>query len=284
MSRIGVVLVNYHTTREVINIANTYASYDCVDYVVVVNNETRDDEKKELKSICDSKIKVIFERDNIGYSRGNNKGIRYLLKEKNKPEYIIISNSDIEVDENVISDIVTKMEQLPQYGAVAPRMINADGSIADLRVVPLGYKRLFLQFFVSRFDQKRQNELKEDKNGIVEQTLLPGSFFICRTEALIKCRLFDPNVFLYREEEILAERMKRSGYIMGVDNNRYYRHDHNYKAESIKTIIRNHKRLFVSERYYFRRYKHADLFHMLYVCLFEYLGLIRYIARSVIKR
>ena len=195
-----------------------------------------------------------------------------------------MSNSDIEIEEKAITGILEKMEQLPQYGAIAPRMINADGSKADLRAVPLGYKRLFLQFFVSRFDRKMQDELQANEYGIIEQTFLPGSFFICRTEALIKCRLFDPNVFLYREEEILAERMKRKGYLLGVDDSYQYLHKHDYKAESIKKIIQGHKRVFVSERYYFRRYMHANLFQMIYVCIFEYLGLVRYIVRNEVSR
>lgn len=271
----AVVLVNYHSLHDVINMARIYESFEVISDVVIVNNDTTELEKKELNKIKGGKIDVIFKKENLGYSRGNNVGIHSLLSKSSKPKYIIISNSDIEIDECVVKELIFDMERDSRYGAMAPMMLNNLGEIVDLQAVPLGYKRLFLLCFARHLDHKMKNTLKEDKNGIIYQEHVQGSFFICKTEAMEKCGMFDPNVFLYREEEILGRRLMKKGYFLGVDKKLSYVHNHNYETETISRIIKNRRMLFVSERYFFRRYLNANLWQMLYVCLFENIWLFR---------
>ena len=86
-----------------------------------------------------------------------------------------------------------------------------------------------------------------------------GAFFVVRAVDLYKCGLFDPNTFLYMEEEILSERMK------SIDKGAYYYpevtviHAH---GVSTKKYIKNKMNniLFESEYYYYRKYMHTNLF------------------------
>ena len=278
---IGVVLVNYHTTEQIIKIAKMYDEFACIDRVVIVNNDTHIGEKQELKKIESTSIHVIFETENLGYSKGNNIGLRDL--DNHNMCYAIISNSDIVVDEKTILSLISNLNDMPQFGALAPRMINSASGLVPLRAIPLGYKRLFLQVFISNLDKKTEHQLSVNEHGIVQQSFLPGSFFICKMEAILKCNMFDSNVFLYREEEILAERLKKKGYLVGVSNNTSFLHNHLYEKESFEKVVKGKKMEHISERYYFKKYLKASPIQMMYVNFFEFLYTVRWAIRHIIK-
>ena len=280
-NKVGVILVNYHTVDDIVRIVNKYSAFSIISNIVIVNNDTLEKEKVQLDRIKSNKIHIIYEKQNIGYSKGNNIGIKYL--NKIGIDYVIISNSDIDVDENTIINLVNDLSNNKKIGAIAPRMKNADGYLVPLRYIPLGYKRLFLQVFINNLDLKNEKKLLSDENGITIQSFLPGSFFICTMEALLKCEMFDPNVFLYREEEILAKRLNEVGYLVGVDTHFSYVHNHQYNKESLAKVIRGKNMEHKSERYYFKKYMNSNIIQMLYVFIFECLYTLRWSIRHIIK-
>ena len=280
--KIGVVLVNYHTVQRIIDIALKYSYFSNIYKIVIVNNDTADEEMKILNKLNSPKINIIFQSENLGYSKGNNIGIKYLIKESN-PEYIVISNSDIEIDEKTIQGIIEMLEEFPEFGAMAPRMLDGYGNITPLRFLETSYKRLFLSCFIKDLDKKTEKFIKNYEANIKLQSSLPGSFFICRTQALIDCNMFDTSIFLYGEEEILGRRMQNAGYKLGVVNDLYYQHNHIYSKESLSSIIRHKNLDFISEQYFFKKYLGASRFQMNYVRFFEKLYMCKHVAGHIIK-
>lgn len=284
MPNVAVVLVNYHTIWRVIDIASKYSSFSIISEIVIVNNDTTDEERKILSELRNPKIDIIFSSENLGYSKGNNLGVVHLMNYATKPDYIIISNSDINIDELTIQKIIKEMERFPNFAAMAPRQIDNNGNIIPLRFIDLGYKRLFLLCFVFGLDKKTEKYIKKYNDNIFIQSFLHGSFFICRTQAFIDCGMFDPNVFLYREEEILGKKINNLGYKIGVVGNLYYRHNHEYLEEALHIMIRHKKMEFSSERYFFRKYLGASKLKMIYVHIFQKLLLCRIILSYIVKK
>ena len=280
----AVVLVNYHTINRIINIAIKYSLFKAINKVVIVNNDTNDDEKIILSKLHNPKIEVIFEKKNWGYSNGNNIGIEYLMKAHIKADYIIISNSDIEVDEITIQKVIKKFELFSEFGVMAPRMLDENGNIFPMRFIEIGYKRLLLMCFIKDLDKKTERYVSQYSDNIYVQSFLPGSFFICRAKALIDCGMFDPNVFLYMEEDILSKRMRKAGYKLAVIDNLYYKHNHKYSKETLSFIIKSQKTIFLSERYFFRKYLNASYFQIIYVSILENIFLCRIIIGYIKKK
>ena len=273
MNNIGVVLVNYHTDDQVIKIANIYNSYNVIDKIIVINNEATEDSVNFFLKHNLNKVEVINIKENLGYSKGNNLGLRKLIEDY-KMDFVIISNSDIEIEEMTITKLIDLLKSHRSYGALAPRMLNEKMEKTPLRYYELDYKRLFLTCFIKSVDSFFENKITMGTGTIVDQSFLYGSFFVCRSEAMKKCDYFDSNVFLYREEEILGKRLNKAGYKLGVVTDVYYIHNHQYSKENLSIIIKNLKILQKSERYYFKYYLNANKLQMLYVCLFEYIFLI----------
>lgn len=252
MIQTGVVIVNYHTDKQAIDTANKYAEFNCISHVVIINNDaSKALDKSGLKN--NKKVTVKNTKKNLGYSRGNNAGIRFL--ENIGCELFIISNSDIEITEDTAEKLIEKMNQNPEYGILAPRMYTYTGEPAELRYIPLGYKRAFLRIFKG-VDSKSEKKVSCN-DGIYNQSFVPGSLFITSRKAISECDYFDKNVFMYREEEILAQRMSQAGYKVGIVKGLKYTHLHRYDLMNTKDYLKMYRQEFASERYFFKKYKNA---------------------------
>ena len=275
--KIGVVLVNYHSNFNTEKTAKLFNSFECVDNIVIVNNDTRYDGELNYLEEYSKKIKVIYKKENLGYSKGNNIGIKSLIS--NECKYLIISNSDIFVEENDIVMTIKCIMSDIKIGAAAPRIKDSNNQMIPIRTLNLGYLRIFVRIFISEtfLDKVLESILKSD-DIYISQSFLPGSLFCCSSKAMIDCDFFDEKIFLYREEEILGKRLKKAGYKEVVLNGIYYKHNHPYCLESAKVKIRRLKIVSESEIYYFKKYLRANVFQIQYVKLMQNLFLItRYI-------
>ena len=76
----------------------TYPNYE----VIVVDNAYTDGSVEEFQELVD--IKLIVNKENLGYSKGNNVGIQYAIN--NKADYVLVLNNDTVVDPHFLSKLV----------------------------------------------------------------------------------------------------------------------------------------------------------------------------------
>ena len=266
--KIGVSLVNYHSYSDTRIAAKLYNSFQCVDNIVIVNNDTKNYEEFDDLETCSDKIKVIYKDENLGYSRGNNVALKYLIDIG--CEYFIVSNTDIAVDEVTIVKTIKCIMCMSKTGAAAPRMKNSNDQVVPIRILKLGYIRVLIRVFMSEtFFDGLLEKCSHNKGCYVTQSFLPGSLFCCSSKAMADCGFFDENVFLYREEEILGNRLNDAGYVEMVLMDEYFNHNHPYSLENTATKINRQKIVFNSELYYFKKYLHANNFQLQYVKLMQ---------------
>ena len=95
--RIAVVILNYNDKKNTIRLAKDLDSYETINKIIVVDNCSPNNDWEELKELNNNKIDVIKSDKNGGYSYGNNIGLNYLESKYGLFDYIIISNTDIEI-------------------------------------------------------------------------------------------------------------------------------------------------------------------------------------------
>ena len=279
--RTGVIIVSYHSNADTDKLVKQFISEDCFDYICVVVNDAKNEDVRFFDQLKSEKVVVLFNKDNLGYAKGNNVGFKHLI-DIEKCDVIAISNNDVAVKKQSVEYLCERLYKNRKYGALAPVMLDSKGNRVPLRYLDLGYLRLFLRIFVSEtsLDAKYQNKLKAH-DGIIEQTFLPGSFFAVNSKAMQEAGLFDENTFLYREEEILGKRFERAGHKEGVLVDIYYQHNHKYHSESVANKKKSLKMALDSEKYYFFTYVCNTRFEKIYVLIEEKLF---YFSRSFIWR
>jgi GT2 family glycosyltransferase len=158
-------------------------------------------------------VRIVENRANLGFARGNNAGIR-----EARGEYVLILNPDTIVHDGSLDRWIAFADQHPEAGAFGCRVLNPDGSyqesarpfptvrrclIAALCLRPLGY--LGRALLSDRYEGwKGETERKIDWQS--------GCCVMLRGDLLRRLNGFDDQFFYHFEEVDLCYRVSKAGY------------------------------------------------------------------------
>ena len=169
-----------------------------------------------------SKLKIIENKENIGFGKANNQGMK-----KSRGKYILLLNSDTLLKDNVLGEMVHWMDNHPKAGASSCALRNKDGSLQGTGgYFPNLPKVASWMFFVDDLpviDQllkpfhpmhPKSFFNKGDKSFSKTQPRdwLTGAFLLIRSEAFKQTGYFDEDYFMYVEEVDYCFRLKRHGW------------------------------------------------------------------------
>lgn len=266
----GIVILNYNNYNLTKQCVDNILCLGIEEYIVIVDNDSPNNSydflKEEYKE--NKMVDVIKTEENKGYSFGNNYGIRYIINKRIDINYIAIINPDVEVKEkNIFTDIMNKMEKRHDIALMGAVMIlngkvNYDGGYWNIP----SKKSLVLDHvkFIRKRQEQRRIKYDIDNIGIVD--VVPGSFFIIKTKALMEIDYLDEDTFLYNEENILAIRLFSKGYKEAISLDNFYLHNHNtsVKTKTLDEKIKINKigyksRKVLCDKYYDRSYLTVSL-------------------------
>lgn len=229
---LGIVIVAYKNPDRTADYINNQLPRLTNKYVVVVvNNASTKEDCESLAQKCQGiacgpddmigkhPVYIVHSEDNLGFAKGNNLGVRFLSR--NYPcDHILFSNDDIIIQEGTdLQPMINLLERDKSIGAIGPDIVGLDGRHqSPHRKVITPYRQIGWMLF-SKF--RRRNNHKHEENYKPKPTpeegicyWVSGAFFMMRFGHFSAVNGFDPDTFLYSEEPILAERLKRLGKSM----------------------------------------------------------------------
>jgi len=178
--------------------------------VVVVDNASTDKSVEIIKKHFRNKVDLIINRENLGFPKGMNVGIRYVLK-KYKPKYVGLLNNDLLFpDKFWLLKIVKAMEKDERIGVASPIFIFPDG-----RIQRVGEKlgSNLASIMIKVLTALPEKEYKKKPSGIKEVDVFLGASPIIRREVLEKVGLLDERYSPFLLEEVeYSYRLKIHGY------------------------------------------------------------------------
>ncbi len=200
--KVAVVILNYHSPRDVLTLLElillnktTFERGDIIP--IVVNNSPSDDTKKLLKGFLrqhdleeGDDLFYIESPKNVGYAKGNNLGISLALELG--ANYVEIINPDVRVPPNYISE---KVKFSKKYGCNITGSILINQEPVSKRY-PLGVIKPAKKF---------------DIGVLPERRYVSGAVFMWNKEALDLLGGFNESTFLYLEEQITIDTLKKYG-------------------------------------------------------------------------
>ena len=211
----------------------------------------------------DRKLVLIKNRENLGYSAGNNVGIRYAIIRN--IEAVLITNPDIVFeDNNLLTFMMHAVFDKSDVVAVGPKVININGQMQNPMYEPTFWGEFLSPYFGFIRDSIWKRKLKNlsFKKHPVEAEKLVGCCMLIRTNFLNQINLLDENVFLYCEEAILAAQIRNKGKKMMYDPRCKVRHTGGTGNVSI---------FLNSRKYYLKNYKHYGSIKMALISLTHYM-------------
>ena len=217
--------------------------------VFVVDNNSVDGSLKMLAQKF-PEVKVIANKENVGFSRANNQAIRI-----STGEYVLLLNPDTVVEDDTFSKCLAFMDAHPDAGGLGVKMVDGKGQFLpeSKRGLPTPMTAFYKMFGLTklfphskRFAHYYMGHLSNDETNEVE--ILAGAFMLMRRETLDKVGLLDETFFMYGEDIDLSYRITLGGY-----KNYYFPETRiiHYKGESTKKT---------SVNYVFVFYKAMEIF------------------------
>lgn len=247
---IGFVILHYNAIKETADcVASIVSRIDTDNYhIVIVDNHSPNGTGPELQDMYkdSSKVEVILNDDNLGFARGNNVGYRY-MRDRLACDFICIMNNDTLIIQDDFYNVITEEYEQSKFGIMGPRVKLKDGRDNHLYVklpdrefltdeLKLQRRTLFqmkwhLDHFVTAYKMCRNFINKCLKRPYVsryrEYFIHDGTDIRHEDIVLHGCCLvfspvyikeyedaFNPNTFVYREEDLLYLRCKKKN--MGI--------------------------------------------------------------------
>lgn len=221
-------------------------------------------QQSEIDNFDDNPLVLIQSTANRGYSAGNNIGIRWAIRAGSP--YVMILNNDTIVQKDFLAPLAEFLDNNPDTAMVGPKILDLDGNIdrncARRRSGLRNYMfrmSIWSKLLPGNYWYRRYYYTGEyDFSAPRQVDVISGSCMLIRSIVLQQIGLLDENTFLFLEEFILSEQLRRIGmqtYIV-PSGTIIHKSGQTIKKQNNLAMLKISKE---SLRYYLKEYKRYGL-------------------------
>lgn len=174
--------------------------------ILILDNDSTDGSVEMIRTFAkkDRRVKPIFSKKNLGFSKGNNTATKQA-----KGTYLLFLNSDTTIQKYDIDKLLAEFERYEDIDFLGPKLVNQDGSdqpsCGPFYSLPVIFGALFLKgdtYNLTRF------------TPTIFQSVdwVSGACLLTKKATFNTLRGFDENIFMYMEEIDLLYRAKQKGF------------------------------------------------------------------------
>lgn len=267
--KLSVIILNYNVSyflrQCILTVHEALAGIE--SEIIVVDNDSKDDSCEMLKKYF-PKIKLIENKENVGFSKANNQGVAIA-----KGEYICILNPDTAVAKDTFRIALEFAESKNDFGALGIRLIDGTGNYLpeSKRNIPTPKVSLYKILGIkSKSNSYYAKQLKDNETGEVQ--VLVGAFMLLKTDVYKKVGGFDEDYFMYGEDIDLSYKLLKANYKNYYLGNITMLH---YKGEST-TKDKNYLKRFYGAMHIFYK-KHFKSNGVFKILVFSGVAMMRFI-------
>lgn len=299
---IAILVLNYNNAIDTINCIDSVIHHNSTPCkFVIIDNGSQDNsveditryfkeshlEYKQYKSgDCVSNlpyVTLISTGKNLGYAQGNNEGLK-LIENDNNIDQVLILNNDILFIDDIIPHLSKFLSDKKEAAIVSPLLLKKDYKSIDYNCARMNCSlyELVLLFMSSFFPVKRKMNIIIYRRHILRnhpellykdyiQVELPsGSCMLMKKTFLRALGYFDPNTFLYYEENILYKKIERLHMYNYILPHLKCIHLGAQTTSKEKEIIKNNSVSLWSAYYYAMNYCSLNMFQRICIkCLYK---------------
>jgi len=201
--KVFIIILNWKNWPDVLECLESIKNNDYPNYqVVIVDNDS--EEKPQPPS---PEIKIVYNEENLGFSGGNNVGIKYALE--NNADYVLLLNDDTIVDQNFLSKLVEAGESDKSFGMIGPKVYFYD---EPNRLWDSGGK---INWLYNKGTMRGYNEIDKgqyDSPPIQETEYINGCCLLVKKEVINQIGLMAEDYVAYYEDADWSTRARQAGY------------------------------------------------------------------------
>lgn len=197
-----IILVNYNGFSDTLECIESIRNITYKNYkIIVVDNKSTDEPEKEQLLFLRANTIYIQSESNLGFSGGNNIGIRYA--KENNADYVLLLNNDTTVEPDFLTKLVVAAKEKEDKGVFGCK-------------IKYYWNKEQIWFDGGTFDFKTANTSHYHtrvSNGTIEEvTFLTGCLMLIPMEVLNDVGMLDETYFLYAEDTDYCCRVMDASY------------------------------------------------------------------------
>ena len=196
---VSIIILNYNAGQLLLDCVNSIKKSNYSNFeIIIVDNLSNDQSHKKCKSKF-PEVKLIENKENLGYCEGNNVGIRHATG-----KFIVIMNPDTEVSPSWLHELIIAYEKQGE-GIFQPKIL----SLNEKQVLQSTGNMLHVFGFGFAKDKGRKDEGVDEE--IKKIGYASGTCLFTSRNVLDKVGLLDSFLFLYHDDLDLGWRASQIG-------------------------------------------------------------------------
>ena len=271
--KIAVIIINWKKYDLTLNCIDSVLKSSYKNFkIILIDNESQNSFPDEINK--SEKIHVIKNENNEGFSKANNQGIRYSIK--NGFDFVLLLNNDTLIKNDLIDSLVQQSSTLNQK-IIQPLILNYDGS----KIWNAGGK---INNFFGTFETLKKGKNFKSNRNLTEW--FTGCCVLIKSEVFSEIGYFDERFFAYYEDVDFSIRLKKMGYSIALMTDSYLQH---YESASSKSINKSEGNLSPYVHYLNIRNhilllkKHSKSFNTIGVLFYQLIKILSYLIYFLIR-
>jgi GT2 family glycosyltransferase len=200
-----IIILNWNGLQDTIVCLDSLASLTYPNFRLVVVDNGSTDGSTDIISKNYPKVIFVENKENLGYAKGNNVGIRYALE--NNADYIWLLNNDTVVEQNALLNMVIEAEGDPLIGIIGSKIYYLNSA-----------KKIWFAGAMINWSRGISNHIGMNETDVgqydyvKEIDRVAGCSMLVKREVCNRVGLFDDNFFLYVEEVDWCVRARKAGF------------------------------------------------------------------------
>lgn len=201
--------------------------YDDIQVTVYDNSRNR----KIERAVKKTPFEYLQAPQNVGFGRGHNAVFQHNY-ERHKHEYTLLLNPDTTLDESDYLALREVIDTDEKIAIVGPQIVRGNVQEKSVSTDPsgLGYFFAFTTQLITH-GSKGFGLVAPDESGFVKG-VTGACMMIDNSIALSSFGIFDPDYFMYFEDQDLCARMRKEGYKIYYDNDIVVTHELGASSET----------------------------------------------------
>lgn len=172
--------------------------------IIVVDNNSPDDSCQMVKQLF-PKIKLIENKSNDGFSKGNNIGVSHA-----QGEYLCILNPDTVVAEDAFEILLKFAEAKSDLGILGCKLVDGKGQFLPESKRNIPTPMVSIKKILGNSKPYYATHVNENEIGKV--SVLVGAFMLVKKSVYLEVKGFDEDYFMYGEDLDLSYKILKVGY------------------------------------------------------------------------
>ena len=235
---LSIIIVNFNTKELLLRCLHSiFQSKPKIKYeVIVVDNASTDGSLESLSNfqVPTTNFQLIRNRKNLGFAKANNQAIK-----RAKAEFILLLNSDTEVEKGAIDQLYYFAKKTTDAGVVGAKLLDPDGKVQPSVFRLPTISRAIKQYWLG--EKGLLNKYAPELNKPQEVEAVVGAAFLITPEARKRVGLLDERYFVYFEDLDYCRRIKKAGLKVYYLPAAKIIHQHGASGGDMKLLISSSK-------------------------------------------